>query len=94
MIDYDTCKARGVIVPEGDTKGTHTTFAKHGNQWKYHTSEDPKTWIPCTDEEAKYLDKLVREAEKQYAKKVGTCPGFTPPLPPPLNVGGRRRQAC
>ena len=97
MIDNKTCKVRGVIVPTGDEEGTHYTFSKKGNQWYYHPPGEPGNWIPCTDEEAKYLDRLVQEIEREYARKVGMCSGESkaPPIPPPPPpIGGKKRQAC
>jgi hypothetical protein len=97
MVDNQTCKVERIIVPIGDDKGTHYTFFKEGNQWYYHPPGEPHNWIPCTNEEAKYLEDLVKEAEEDYARTKGICMGESefPPIPPiPLSVGGRKRRVC
>jgi hypothetical protein len=96
-VKTDTCKANNlVIVHKEDSKGTHYTFFKKDGQWHYHPPGEPKNHIPCTKAEADYLEQLLREGEREYAKKQGLCSGGRnlPPIPPPPPVGGKNRQAC
>ncbi len=83
MIDNQTCKTRLIVIPTGDKEGTHFTFFKKDGKWYYHPPGDPNTHIPCTDAQAKQLESMSKEAEKEYSERNSECSGGNPPIPPP-----------